>query len=193
MRTSEFVICIIDDDRTFLQIASRKIEKEMNCKVLTYESAEEFFRKVPSKPHLVLTDYHLHSSYEYKMNGGDLARSIQESYKDVPVVVFSSKRNAYLMNDCKDADIFGFLQKDEKIVSKMMARIRRVYQRYRLATYRKVQTKEMMKEVYKFLAVLASMMILFFVYPPALPYYIIVLFIFGVYRGLRTGFASVLR
>lgn len=193
MKTPEFVICLIDDDKTFLQVASRKIEKEMKCKVYTYESAEEFFRKVPAKPHLVLTDYHLHSAYEYKMNGGDLARSIKETYKDVPVVVFSSKRNAYLMNDCKDVDVFGFLQKDEKILSKMLARVRRVYQRFRLATYRKVQTKEMMKEVYKFLVVIASMMIMFFVLPAVLPYYILLLFIYGVWRGVKTGFASVLR
>ncbi len=136
-------IFLIDDNEYTRAQLARQLHQLMDCNVLTFPSASSFYKGMYRTPDVIISDYYLtENDSNTKNTGGEILAKIKKNYKDIPVILYSSKANAETIVDLikKGASDFvsktdfngaEFGQKISEITYRELQRIEDIYKKRR--------------------------------------------------------------
>ncbi|MFN3916615.1 MAG: response regulator [Flavobacteriales bacterium] len=124
MKTNKSIIYIVDDNTYNLQILSKKLKSEFNCKIRLYSNAYDCKKALEREaPDIVLSDYNLCNGSK-KMNGDWLLSTVKKHHPNTPVVLYSSINNINLATYLMRNGAEDFVQADGKFFEKIIKAVK---------------------------------------------------------------------
>jgi two-component system, OmpR family, response regulator len=113
-----FPLFLVDDDKLFITALSHQLKDVFKREnpVQTFLTGEEFLKKLPKEPSVVILDYHLNSSYKDAMNGLEVLKKIMAVNPETKVIFLSSQDKMEIAVDTIKHGAYDYIVKNDNVM-----------------------------------------------------------------------------
>lgn len=169
---TKFKIAVIDDDKMYLSLISKKIQKmeiSKNVEIRTYETGKDFLSD-DFTPNVLVLDYHLNGA-KYK-NGLQVMSQVRRTMKKTMVYMISGEKSEDLILDVLHHGAMDFLSKDSSLMSKLVDHLKFEYSVFK-KDLKVLNTREVKSKLFMGLTLFGIAPIMAYLAKPELvPFYV---------------------
>jgi DNA-binding NarL/FixJ family response regulator len=104
---------LVDDDAMFLKSLEIEFRHHTDFTVESFATGELCLENLPSKPDVIILDYHLNGINKQAMNGIETLDKIKASNPDIPVMMLSSQDKIDVAVNCMHHKALDYVVKSE--------------------------------------------------------------------------------
>lgn len=122
MKSNSKYVYVVDDNKFNLTLLNKIIQNATNSHVRSFSNAEDCLKEIEKRvPDLILSDYYLDEGHDNKLNGDSLLKQIKSNHPNIPVIMYSSKKDIDMVVDLIKSGAADFIERDSVFVSKIKA------------------------------------------------------------------------
>ncbi len=108
------LIYLLDDDPVFSQALELWFESQ-DYSIQVFQTSDSFFKEFKMKePDVVILDFNLDESGNESLTGADVAKKINASHADLPIIILSGQANIQTAVDLFSINIIDYVAKDNQ-------------------------------------------------------------------------------
>jgi DNA-binding NarL/FixJ family response regulator len=116
----EKLIFFVDDDKMMLNLMEYTFKCREGFEVKSYFSGEDCISNLHLNPNLIVLDYYMGGEGEEAMTGLDTLRKINETKKEIPVIILSREKDRETINEFIKEGAMKYVTKDEFFIDTLV-------------------------------------------------------------------------
>jgi two-component system OmpR family response regulator len=120
-------VFLVDDNALYLKNLELSFKSKPYYNTKSFTTGELCLEALPSKPDIIILDYHLNSVVPEAKNGLEILTKIRAIDQHVPIVVISGDEKPELANSCSEHEAVEFIIKDDVSFAKLREIITHVF------------------------------------------------------------------
>jgi DNA-binding NarL/FixJ family response regulator len=114
------LIFFVDDDKMMLNLMEYTFKCRDGFDVRSYFSGEECLENLFLQPSMIVLDYYLGEGETTAMSGLDTLKKINESNKNIPVVILSREKDKTLISQFMNFGAMQYVIKDDFFINTLI-------------------------------------------------------------------------